>query len=85
MSRHFERDVMVRVNPEVAKALKGRSAVVTPVMQGQTLLGAVYLQTVIEPEDLELFWYAETAEDIWNSIRAWTRARNAAFGPEEAK
>jgi len=26
MSRHFERDVMVRVNPEVAKALKANSA-----------------------------------------------------------
>jgi ribonuclease G len=26
MSRHFERDVMVRVNPEVAKALKGNNA-----------------------------------------------------------
>ena len=25
MSRHFERDVMVRVNPEVAKALKGNN------------------------------------------------------------
>jgi ribonuclease G len=23
MARHFERDVMLRVNPEVAKALKG--------------------------------------------------------------
>jgi ribonuclease G len=23
MSRHFERDIMVRVNPEVGKALKG--------------------------------------------------------------
>ena len=26
---------------------------------------------VIEPEDVELFWYAETAEEIWNGIRAW--------------
>jgi ribonuclease G len=25
MARHFERDVMVRVNPEVAKALKGNN------------------------------------------------------------
>jgi uncharacterized protein (TIGR00730 family) len=26
---------------------------------------------VIEPEDRELFWYAESAEDIWRSILAW--------------
>jgi hypothetical protein len=26
---------------------------------------------VIEREDRELFWYAETAEDIWQSILAW--------------
>jgi len=25
MSRHFERDIMLRVNPEVAKALKSNS------------------------------------------------------------
>ena len=28
---------------------------------------------VIDPEDRELFWYAETAEEIWNSIRHWHR------------
>jgi hypothetical protein len=26
---------------------------------------------VIELEDRELFWYAETAEDIWRTIVAW--------------
>ena len=26
---------------------------------------------VIDAEDRELFWYAETAEDIWQGIRAW--------------
>ena len=25
----------------------------------------------IEPEDRELFWYAETAEDIWRDILLW--------------
>jgi hypothetical protein len=25
----------------------------------------------IDPEDLELFWYAETAEEIWNGILWW--------------
>jgi len=26
---------------------------------------------VIDPEDRELFWFAETAEDIWNGILHW--------------
>jgi len=26
---------------------------------------------VIDPEDRELFWYAESAEDIWNGILHW--------------
>jgi hypothetical protein len=26
---------------------------------------------VVDPEDRELFWYAETAEEIWNGILAW--------------
>jgi len=26
---------------------------------------------VIDIEDRDLFWYAETAEEIWNGIRAW--------------
>jgi len=39
----------------------------------------------IDTEDLELFWYAETAEEIWDSIHAWTVARNAAYGAQEAK
>ena len=26
---------------------------------------------VIDPEDVELFWYAETAHEIWSGIRAW--------------
>lgn len=25
----------------------------------------------IDPEDLELFWYAESAQEIWDGIRAW--------------
>jgi uncharacterized protein (TIGR00730 family) len=27
----------------------------------------------IDPEDLELFWYAETAQEIWNGIEHWYR------------
>jgi uncharacterized protein (TIGR00730 family) len=26
---------------------------------------------VIDPEDRELFWYAESAQEIWDGIRAW--------------
>jgi predicted Rossmann-fold nucleotide-binding protein len=26
---------------------------------------------VIDPQDRELFWYAETAEQIWRSIVEW--------------
>jgi uncharacterized protein (TIGR00730 family) len=26
---------------------------------------------VIDPEDRELFWFAETAQDIWNGIKHW--------------
>jgi predicted Rossmann-fold nucleotide-binding protein len=26
---------------------------------------------VIDPEDRELFWFAETAEDIWSGILDW--------------
>ena len=26
---------------------------------------------VIDPEDKDLFWYAETAEEIWNGIQEW--------------
>mgnify|MGYP003571186422 CR=1 FL=1 len=29
---------------------------------------------VIDPEDRELFWIAETAEEIWDGIREWHRA-----------
>ncbi|MGA8173119.1 MAG: LOG family protein [Methylocystis sp.] len=28
---------------------------------------------VIDPEDRELFWYAETAEEIWSDILRWRR------------
>ena len=26
---------------------------------------------VIDPEDRELFWYAETAQEIWDDIHRW--------------
>jgi len=26
---------------------------------------------VIDPEDRELFWYAETAQEIWDGILRW--------------
>ncbi len=33
---------------------------------------------VIADEDSELFWYAETAEEIWNGILAWYASNGAA-------
>ena len=45
---------------------------------------------VIDPEDLELFWFAESAEEIWADINEWhrrngkellARARDASVRP----
>jgi len=30
---------------------------------------------VIDPEDRDLFWYAETAEEVWNGIVEWYRKK----------
>ena len=38
---------------------------------------------VIDPEDRELFWFAETAEDIWNGILRWYRASGEPLHPAE--
>ena len=35
---------------------------------------------VIDPEDRELFWFAETAEEIWAGIGKWERERQERFG-----
>ncbi len=40
--------------PQGAEIARDRLTVVTPVMQGETMLGAVYLQTVIEPQERRL-------------------------------
>ena len=32
---------------------------------------------VIDPEDRDLFWFAETAEEIWDGIRHWYEAAGA--------
>ena len=32
---------------------------------------------VIDPEDRELFWFAETAQEIWNGILAWYESSKA--------
>jgi uncharacterized protein (TIGR00730 family) len=34
---------------------------------------------VIDPEDRELFWFAETATEIWNGIRHWHDASGASL------
>jgi uncharacterized protein (TIGR00730 family) len=37
---------------------------------------------VIDLEDRELFMFAETAQEIWTTIRDWRRARREAFGTQ---
>ncbi len=37
---------------------------------------------VIDGEDRELLWFAETAQEIWNGIRDWRRADGERHGPE---
>jgi predicted Rossmann-fold nucleotide-binding protein len=34
---------------------------------------------VIDPEDRELFWFAETAEEIWEGILRWYEANGRPF------
>ena len=38
---------------------------------------------VIDPEDRELFWYAETAADIWRDILLWYELRGAPLLPPD--
>jgi uncharacterized protein (TIGR00730 family) len=42
------------------------------------------LQGTIEPEDRDLFWYAETAEDIWRDILLWYEAKGEPLLPLDA-
>jgi len=37
---------------------------------------------VIDPEDRELFWYAESAQDIWDGILRWHQANGTPLYPE---
>lgn len=36
---------------------------------------------VIDEEDRELFWYAETAQEIWDGIQQWHEANGAPLLP----
>ncbi|MCC7202690.1 MAG: TIGR00730 family Rossman fold protein [Nitrospirae bacterium] len=38
---------------------------------------------VIDPEDRELFWYAETAQEIWDGILRWYEASGEPLFPAE--
>jgi len=38
---------------------------------------------VIDPEDRELFWYAETAEAIWEGIQCWYEQSGTALFPAD--
>ena len=37
---------------------------------------------VIDAEDRDLFWYAETAEEIWDDIQNWERANAECYGAD---
>jgi uncharacterized protein (TIGR00730 family) len=37
---------------------------------------------VIDPEDRDLFWYAESADEIWSGIQAWHEANKTPLFPE---
>lgn len=45
-------------------------------------LGALVGEGVIDPEDLDLFWFAETADEIWVGITKWEREKEVRFGAE---
>jgi len=53
-SRSPELPPPAHLPPQGTVTARDRLTVVTPVMQGKTLLGAVYLQTVLEPEERRL-------------------------------
>ena len=36
---------------------------------------------VIDAEDRDLFWYAETAQEIWDGIQQWHEANGAPLLP----
>ncbi len=36
---------------------------------------------VIDPEDRDLFWYAETAEEIWSGLQLWYERAGAELIP----
>ncbi len=38
---------------------------------------------VIDPEDRELFWYAESAAEIWSGIQAWHEANGTPLFPPD--
>jgi uncharacterized protein (TIGR00730 family) len=37
---------------------------------------------VIDPEDRDLFWYAETADEVWAGIQKWEREKEERFGSQ---
>src|SRR5205823_7884133 len=41
-------------------------------------------QGTIEPEDRDLFWYAETAADIWRDILLWYELKGEPLLPPDA-
>lgn len=60
--------IQTRVMPPVPVVLVGESY-----WRRALDIGFLADEGVIDPEDRELFWYAETAEEIWEGIREWHR------------
>ena len=41
--------------------------------------------STIAPEDRDLFWYAETAEQIWRDILTWYEMKGQPLLPPDAE
>ncbi len=41
-------------------------------------------EAVIDPEDRELFWFAETADEVWQDILGWYEAIGQPLLPSES-
>jgi len=49
--------------------------------RGAVDFGFLVDEGVIDPEDAELFWYAETADEIWDGILEWHKKAGTPLGP----
>jgi len=59
----------------------------SPAVQWRKVLDIDFLveQGTVDPEDRELFWFAETAEEIWHGILHWCEAAGRPLLPNIAE